>query len=271
MKSPAPKLGLIGQTARLVERGSPAMARAASFVSQNAEFVVRSSIADVSRACGTGESTIIRLCQTLGFDGFGAFKLGLAGEIERERVLHVSRSPASDPPTRAQAACDARLTDIAAELISTVQSSAGCIDALEIAKLAELLRQAKRVVAFGVSISGICAEVFATRLAYRGIIVHVPRSGDLAHAAACTLAEGDVAIGISYNGLSEDTVAFLKRAHDQHCHTFAVTTQKASPLAKTAETVIELSIFGAWPKEGSARLLPSMILLTEFVATLLEQ
>ncbi|WP_370677792.1 MurR/RpiR family transcriptional regulator [Pleomorphomonas sp. PLEO] len=271
MKAPASKLGLVDQAARLVERGSPAMARAASFVSQNAEQVVRSSIADISRACGAGESTIIRLCQTLGFDGFGAFKLALAGEIERERVLHVARGPSPEPRARMKAAGDARLADIAAELISTVQSSASRIDPGEMAKLAELLRRAKRVVAYGISISGICAEVFATRLAYRGIIVHVPRSGDLAHAAAATLVEGDVAIGISYNGLSEETVAFLKRAHDQRCHTFAVTTQKESPLAKAAQTVIELSIFGAWPKEGSSRLLPSMLLLTEFVATLIEQ
>lgn len=247
------------------------MARAASFVSQNAEQVVRSSIADISRACGTGESTIIRLCQTLGFDGFGAFKLALAGEIERERVLHDARSPSQDSRAPMQAACDTRLAAIASELVATVQTSASRLDPHEMAQLAELLRRARRVVAYGISISGICAEVFATRLAYRGIIVHVPRSGDLASATAATLAEGDVAIGISYNGISEETVAFLKRAHDQRCHTFAVTTQKASPLAKAAQTVIELSIFGAWPKEGSARLLPSMLLLTEFIATLIEQ
>lgn len=257
---------LVDRISRLVERGSPAMARAAFYIAQNPEKVVQSSIAAVGRACGTGESTVIRLCQALGFNGYALFKLALAQEIERERVLHFPRDRESQPPVR-----DARLALIASELETTIRGSARRTDPGLIAELARLMRRAPRIVAYGVSVSGICAEVLATRLAYQGIIVQVPGSGDLARATAAALTTDDVAIGISYYGLSEDTVTFLDRARSRGSHTFAMTTQPASPLAKTADTVLELSVFGAWPKDGSARLLPSIILLTEFVATLIEQ
>lgn len=265
------KTNLIDRTSRLVERGSPAMARAAFFIAQNAEQVVRSSLAEISRASGTGESTVIRLCQTLGFDGFSDFKLALAGEIERERVLHVTRDKSSGQSADGSTARDARLDEIAGELVSTVQRSASRIDPEQVAELAERLRRARRAVAYGISLSGVCAEVLAARLAYQGIIIHVPRSGELALASAATLAADDVAIGISYNGLSEETVAFLERARERGSRTYALTTQSASPLAKAANVVLELAVFGAWPKDGSARLLPSVILLTEYVATLLER
>jgi DNA-binding MurR/RpiR family transcriptional regulator len=261
---------LIDRTSRLVERGSPAMRRAAFFIAQNAEQVVRSSLAEVSRACGTGESTVIRLCQTLGFDGFSDFKLALAGEIERERVLHVARDKPSAGNINTSANPDPRLDDIAGELVSTVQRSASRMNPNVVTELARKLSSARRVVAYGISLSGICAEVLAARLAYQGIIIHVPRSDELAVASAATLAVGDVAIGISYNGLSEETVAFLERARECGSDTYALTTQSASPLAKAAKVVLELSIFGAWPKDGSARLLPSIILLTEYVAMLID-
>lgn len=257
---------LVDRTSRLVERGSPAMARAAFYIAQNPEKVVQSSIAAIARWCGTGESTVIRLCQTLGFDGFRPFKLALAQEIERERILHFPRDRESEHAVR-----DARLSLIASELETTIRGSASRMDTGLVAELARLMREAPRVIAYGVSVSGICAEVLATRLAYRGVIVQVPRSGDLARAAAATLTEKDVAIGISYYGLSVDTVTFLERAASRGSHTFAMTTQATSPLAKAARTILELSVFGAWPKEGSARLLPSVILLTEFIATLIEE
>ncbi|PZM12880.1 MurR/RpiR family transcriptional regulator [Rhizobium tubonense] len=264
------KISLIDRTSRLVERGSPAMARAAFFIAQNAELVVSSSIAEISRACGTGESTVIRLCQTLGFDGFSAFKLALAREIERERVLQATRDRSIEASASGPLRRDPRLYIIVEELSASIQRSARQMKLKQVLELATRLCRARRVVAYGVSVSGICAELFATRLAYQGIIVNVPRSGDLALASASSFTNDDVAIGISYNGLSEETVAFLERARDRGSYTFALTTQPASPLAKMAQVVLELSIFGAWPKDGSARLLPSVILLTEYVATLIE-
>ncbi len=93
----------------------------------------------------------------------------------------------------------------------------------------------------------------------------------MASAFAATLTKGDLAIAISYHGLSQETVTFLKEARRSGCHTVAITTDAASSLAQVAGHVIELSAFGAWPKDGSARLMPSMILLTEFVARLIEE
>lgn len=257
---------LIDQTFRLVERGTPAMARAALYVAQNPAKVVQSSIAETGRESGAGQSTVIRLCQTLGFDGFRSFKLALAREIEREQVLHLSGEREHHPTVS-----DPHLTRIASELITTVRGSVGRIDPALVLDLVRCLRQAPSVVAFGIGVSGICAELLAARLVFQKIMIHVPRSGVLARAAAMTLGEDDVAIGISYNGLSEDTVAMLEQARRRGSRTFAITTQPDSPLGHAAGACIEMSVFGPWPKDGSARLLPSMSLLTEYAALLLEK
>jgi DNA-binding MurR/RpiR family transcriptional regulator len=241
------------------------MRRAAFYIAQNPEKVIRSTIRSVAKASGSGESTIIRLCQNLGYEGFGEFKLELAQEIERERVLHFPRHVQKESSIK-----DARLRLIASELQATIQTTASGTDTEHVADLAERLLSARKIAAFGISVSGICAEVLATRLAYLGVTMTVPRSGDLALATAMSLNQNDVALGFSYYGMSTETVAFLNRAKSSGCSTYAFTTAPLSPLAGAADTVIDLAVFGAWPKDGSARLLPSVILLTEFIAALIE-
>jgi len=242
------------------------LARAAYYVAQNPEIIEQTSIEDIAKASGAGEATVIRLCQSLGFDGFRSFQLAMTRELERERVLLLSPDPAQE--TQVQ---DARLSKIALELETTIAESAGRSDPDRIKELCHRLRRASRVIAFGAGVSNLCSDLLAVRLAFLGILVHVPRTGLQAHEIGDHLSKGDVTIGISSGGLSQDTVSLLEKARSRGSHTFAITTEPDSPLGHAAATVIELSVFGGWPKTGSARLLPAMALLTEFAALQLEK
>jgi glutamine---fructose-6-phosphate transaminase (isomerizing) len=52
--------------------------------------------------------------------------------------------------------------------------------------------------------------------------------------------DGAMVVGISQSGASPDVVAVLAEARDQGCPTLAITNDTASPLARTAEAVLDL-------------------------------
>jgi glucosamine--fructose-6-phosphate aminotransferase (isomerizing) len=52
--------------------------------------------------------------------------------------------------------------------------------------------------------------------------------------------DGAMVVGISQSGASPDVVAVLAEARDQGCPTLAITNDTSSPLARTADTVLDL-------------------------------
>ena len=60
-----------------------ALGRVAQYVLTNPEKVVHQSLVEVSQHSGSGQASVIRLAQSLGLDGYGAFKLALNTELSR--------------------------------------------------------------------------------------------------------------------------------------------------------------------------------------------
>ena len=261
----APETSIVDGVYEAVEQSPAALSRVALYVAQNPDKVITQSIASLGRNAGSGEATIIRLCKQLGFRGFKDFKLALAQEIEREKTLRDKEYRVDRSKSR-----NAQLDAISVALQTAVQKSADMIDPAQVEVIADKLTSARRIDVYGAGVSNVCADVIAHRLIWLRIPVHVARTANLARGAAATLMPGDVAIGISYSGVTDETVSFLQIARAQGAFCVAVTTRPDSTLAKAADQVVALSQAGPWPQDGSVRLIPSITVFTEFLADRLQ-
>lgn len=240
--------------------------RVAQYIARKSELIGELSISELARRTNSGEASIVRFCRTLGFSGFREFKIAFAAEIERDKarrfVQHLTPEDTHISP---------ELANLSAALQYSIAASARLLDDTQIQRLAERLRHSVRVEIFGVGVSAICASLFAQRLIWLGVPIHSTDSIGIARGLVRTLDTTSFAIGISYTGMSEETLDFLKSARAMGAHTLAITTRANSALAEIAQEVLLLSSDGPWPEPGSARLTPSMALLSECVAARLKK
>lgn len=238
-----------------------ALARIAMYIAINPERVLKLNVTDLAQQTGSGKASIVRYCQTLGYSGFREFKIALSGEIERDRT----RRLASRPETTISNA-DTKISRIHRALQNSLEDTAQLLRIDQIERLTQRLQTAKRIELFGIGVSHVCADLLAIRLIWLGIQANSSNAPTLSYGLASTLDQSDLAIGISYSGVSEETQAFLTTARDAGAYTIAITTREKCPVAAVADELLLLSSSGPWPEAGSARLMPPIVLLSECIA-----
>ncbi|RWB63235.1 MAG: MurR/RpiR family transcriptional regulator [Mesorhizobium sp.] len=249
----------------LLTSGPSSQSRIAHFIAQNPELLGDISISKLARQTNSGEASIVRFCRTLGFSGFREFRMAFTGEIERDKARRLTQYlTTEDTHVRPE------IANLSAALQHSVAASARLLDYAQIERLTERLQSATRVEAFGMGVSAVCAELLSHRLIWLGIPMHSTGTVNIARGLAHGLDASAFAIGISYEGMSEETVAFLKTARDRGAYTLAITTRDKSAVSEVAHEVLLLSSAGPWPEPGSARLMPSMALLSECIAECLK-
>ena len=253
--------GLMDQMYRMVDSGPAALSRVSTFVAQNPNETVTLTISDLAKRIGTGQATIIRFCQNLGFEGYRDFKIAFAQEIERDRATRDRVLPNAMFQTG-----DTCIADSFGSLHDALVTSAELLDPAQLDRVVQNLRRAGRVDTFGIGVSGICAQIVAQRLVWLGLPAVFHGTPTIALGLARAMSEHSLAIAISHSGITEETVGFLDNAAAAGAMTIAITTRQDTLLSRSAAETILLSAAGPWPDNGSARLVPSVALLVEALA-----
>lgn len=110
---------------------------------------------------------------------------------------------------------------------------AASISVVEMAELAQLLQQAKRIFVIGAGRTGLMMKAAAMRLMHLGLTVYV--TGETTTPA---IGEGDVLIAASGSGTTSSIVKAAEKAHTAGAVVAALSTTKQSPLAAVAQTVL---------------------------------
>lgn len=236
----------------------PALARAAIYVVENPEKVVRYSLKELSELCQSGEASIVRLCQAAGSEGFSEFKIALATELATRGMGEKRGAPRH------------LLQDLADELGGSITRTAEAIDMRQLKTVSMRLAKAGRVDIFGAGVSGIIAELFSYRLLRAGLNAHAIRDITLAQEVANGLGPASAAIAISDSGITSNTVDFLKSARLAGAYTLAVTCNASSPLAKQADAVLTMSKLGIPSYGGYINAVPRAVLIAESIAGLID-
>ena len=72
-------------TAHKIRKLYPEMGRAekkiADYILENSRNITECSVTELAKICGCGDATVVRFSRRLGYDGFQALKIGIAGEL----------------------------------------------------------------------------------------------------------------------------------------------------------------------------------------------
>jgi DNA-binding MurR/RpiR family transcriptional regulator len=209
--------------------------RILSYMMDNFEHAIFLNASKIAKKAGASEASVVRLAQTLGFDGYPAM------QRELQRHFHYRLSTVNR-----LVIAEKELDDEQDIFVKVMQE--------DVQNLAETLRgmsrqtfnqavsdiwSARRVFVLGVKEAHAPALVLANTLKrfMKGIKLLVPRDGDVWD-DVFDIESKDLIIGISFPRYARLTVEILKYAHEHGARVGAITDSLVSPLAAYADWVL---------------------------------
>jgi len=217
--------------------------RVAEFVQEHMEEVVVLSLKGLAKKCGTSDATVLRFCRSLGYLGFADFKVSLVPELLRSSKKTYLEVGGKEGAETVKEVLQRNFTQ---QMDSTLQN---CDDAM-IASIASHISQANKILIIGLGGSAGVAHIFCDSLGSLGIFSSFLRDRSIIQNVVSTLTSGDVVIGISHSGETEEVVSAMKTAQDYGAITVGITNFSPSPLAGVSQftlvTGVSANLLGSY-------------------------
>lgn len=202
--------------------------RVADFILKNAEELIYLTVTELAERTETSESTVVRLCQKIGYKGYQEFKIVLARDlVEPTNAIYERIDPKDD------------LTAIKHKIF---QANAQALqDTLEVLGDGELQRAidavatARRVEIYGVGGSGPIAFDAYHKCLKLGVPAIAISDSDMMAMSSALLGPGTVALGISHTGASRDVCEALHNARSAGATTICITHRATSPITQVSD------------------------------------
>ena len=207
----------------------------ASAILTQPEILSQNSLSEVAKRLDVGEATFIRFCRTLGFKGYTDFKLDLAIELatqeKHNNSIFDTDVSETDTPKEIAVKLQSSLNNVIAETINL-------LDFEELEEVVSQMRKSQRIFLFGVGSSGLTAEDAKHKLMRIGLQTDAVTNNHFMYMQASLLREGDMVIGISHSGYSDEVISSLRIARRNHAKTVAITHHIRSPITNVADYVL---------------------------------
>lgn len=227
------------------------------------EEITRITITELATKCGTSEATIARFVKKAGFETFQDFKLTLAldnnEDIEEEKDITIFKN---DSPQEV-------LRKIKLGSLKSIESTTSILDINKFLQAANFIRSAKRIEIYGVGSSSAVAKILQYKLTRLGFPSYALEDPHMQAISAATLNFGDLAIGISQNGSTKDTVDSLNVAKKHGATTISLTEHVNSPITKSSDVVLEIFSGENSVKTSAGRSILAQIFAVEILSGLL--
>ena len=204
----------------------------ADFILQRQQDCQYMSISEMAGVAGVAEATVSRFCRRLGYKGYSAFKLAVAGAGSREvSQLYGEIVMGDDVGEMCRKICAAD--------VDAVTQTLALIDPAAITAAADLLLGAERVLCMGLGGSMLvareAAHLFSTALPN----FYAVDDSHFQVTRAAMLTPRDVILYFSYSGSTRDLVDVMKIARGRGAGTILMTRFPKSPGAAWADVVLE--------------------------------
>lgn len=197
---------------------------------------VGSSIDEIAERVGTSVASISRFCKKIGFDSFGQFKIALSRDktYEPDRVLPIFK-PSDD--------ADITIHKAFSEAVTNLQDTELSVDFAVIKQVVNAVTKGGMIYFFGMGGSGGIGKLgclMFSHLGYRTKAITDPYE-----MAICSghMKAGGVAFGISHTGRNKAVIESLQTAASRGAVTAALTNYRESPLAESADYVLETACY----------------------------
>ncbi len=203
----------------------------AEYILQHKSEVTLSSAQTLGERAGVSAAAIIRFAHRLGYGGFTALKVDLAGDSADEISNFddmISEQDSMASVVKKAQALNTMLQDQAYRLLN--------VGSLE--KAVDAMLRCRTVYLFGVSGSGIvCTDLMEklSRIDHR-VVYHKDFHDQLAATAHIT--SEDVALAVSYSGKTREVNTAMQYAKERGAVTVAITQFRKSPLARYADILL---------------------------------
>ena len=213
----------------------------AELVVKDPRHILYSSITDLAYEAKVGETTVLRFCRKIGFNGYQSFKMTLAQSIQIDDGMS---EQLSDEITK-----EDTLIEVSKKIlnvnIGALNETFQLLDYRELKKAIDYLFYAKRIVFFGVGSSAVTACEAKNKFIRIRPNVEATFDAHIQSMIASLMDSEDIAVGFSYSGSTKDTVDVMKLAKNNGSKTICITRFAKSPITKYADVVL---LVGA--KEG---------------------
>ncbi len=205
----------------------------ANFVVANGPSAQQMSISEMAAECGVAEATISRFCRRLGYSGYSAFKLAIAGATGRS----------APSPLNGEILAEDSVEDMCAKLatanIDAIVETQSLVRPEDIKKAADAIVAADKVICMGQGSSMLMAQetahLFST--AFSGFFSLMD-----SHIQAVTVAqltERDLILYFSYSGSTKELMDLLRIAKARKVKVLPITRYPNSPGAEAADIVLQ--------------------------------
>lgn len=221
---------ILGQIQRAMPKLSPAEKRVADHVLAHPRSALNDPIADIARAAGVSQPTVIRFCRSLGCEGLSDFKLRLASGLT-----------GTVPVTHTQVTGEDSMLELGVKVLGNTASAILQVrdqlnrDTMD--RAIELLTAAGRVDFYAVGHYRVVADDAQFKFLRFGLSSASFTDTRLQLLAANVLQPGDVAVIISSSGRIDELLEVAETAHDRGAFVVAITASH-SPLARKADVAL---------------------------------
>jgi DNA-binding MurR/RpiR family transcriptional regulator len=206
-------------------------AAVAEWILANQEKMVSLSMGQVAAACGLSDTSVLRLCRSVGLQGFTDLKFQLVADQARESASETALSSQSLPES---AGIAATLFDQCVRgLRNTIDSIGDSLD-----RATDIIEKAEDILVVGVGTSIPIVLTAREQLFLCGLRCREQTDPYLQRMEVALLKPPSAVLAISHSGASMDTVEVLGQARELGLSTICLTGMPGSPLSKTADVTL---------------------------------
>ncbi|MCI9312619.1 MAG: MurR/RpiR family transcriptional regulator [Erysipelotrichaceae bacterium] len=189
---------------------------------------------ELAEALGIGQSTIIRFSKKLGYASFREFLADLAAEQAHEIV---------EAGLEVEEDSEATIKKIVLQSQDIAAITAQCNEAKVIARAAELLKEAKYTILFGIGSSNLFAEYLANQLTKMGLPCLTSNSSHTIYSLIDNADAGSVVFLISESGETREVLKAAKLAKQKGLVLLAMTRRIRNSLYEYADIILKTVSF----------------------------
>lgn len=238
--------------------------RIADTILTSPKEAVNMTAKELAASSGTVPSAVVRFCKSIGAKGFSEFKIALSAELGERASAESDTLPVCEGDRPQQV-----FGKVFASGIRTLEDTLAMIDFSQTDGIVRVLKQATRIVFFGVGTSSVIAVDAQYRFAQLGMATAACTDILFMNVTAANLKSGDVAVGISHSGNTKATVDALRRAKKAGAATVAISSFAHSRLAEESDhRLIAFSDDKNYPVEAVSARIAHMCMIDALMMSL---
>ena len=199
--------------------------RVADFILKHAEELIYLTVTELAERTQTSESTVVRLCQKIGYKGYQEFKIMLARDLVGPTETVYEQIAPSD-------SLEVLKTKIFQANAQALKDTMEVLDDAELGRAVTALAGARKVEIYGIGGSAPLAFDAYHKFMKLGLPATWLNDGDLMAMSSSLLGPQDVALGISHTGASRDVCDAMENATKAGATTICITHRATSPITK---------------------------------------